>query len=360
MTEPVAEPKAEPAPLTEPGVYFDMPEEKYHADPALGSTDIKELLYGAQAYYATCKLSPFFERDETEKRAFLIGRAFHTLVLMGTEAFCEGFQMTPNKDDPFWVRTIDDMRRWLLDHKEFSAPSKWKKDDYIVEIRRQGGAEYLFDDYMSEAKGRGVRFLREEDFQTIVQAGNALAANKYLVNAITNGEPEVSIFWEEDIAGIIVRRKARIDWLRMRASIDLKSVGGRRGRDFRDTCIKSMINYRYDIQAAAYNDARAAMAGLVKEGKVYGKHDPEWLKGVANVSSWAFVFIFWSTTRTPMTHSIMLSPQNPILVNAHGHVNKALHVYAENVRLHGFNEPWVTPAPIEELQPDDVPSYAFT
>ena len=77
--------KPKPKPF-DPGIYFGLDENAYHADPALGSTDMKKLAESPPDYWFESSHNPMREPSEdTPSRLF--GRAVHKFVLEGRGAF---------------------------------------------------------------------------------------------------------------------------------------------------------------------------------------------------------------------------------------------------------------------------------
>ena len=99
------------------------------------------------------------------------------------------------------------------------------------------------------------------------QAAAAITLNAHLVRAFEGGVAEVSVFWVED--GVPL--KARFDYLKPRAIIDLKSFANQRERPV-DVAIRAAIaEYRYDLQARHYCDGYVALCRLVRSARVFGK-----------------------------------------------------------------------------------------
>jgi hypothetical protein len=65
------------------GIYEGLDEQEYHADNALGSTDIKNLLNSPMVFWYNSKLNP--KKQCNFKPAYKIGSAIHTAVLEPTE-----------------------------------------------------------------------------------------------------------------------------------------------------------------------------------------------------------------------------------------------------------------------------------
>src|SRR6516164_2883887 len=84
-----------------PGIYFGLPAVDYHADPALGSSDIRAMRKDIDRWWRGSRFNP----DESERalyqrdtKALVLGKAMHTLVLEGRAEFEAGYVRRP--DDP--------------------------------------------------------------------------------------------------------------------------------------------------------------------------------------------------------------------------------------------------------------------
>lgn len=297
---------AEPAPFSD-GIYFGLDEGAYHRDLALGSSDLKRLAAEPADYWYSSPLNPDLPAEETTPSQ-LIGKAVHKLVLEGEQAFAARF-----------IRRPDDLKR--LDAKA-----------------------------RAEITPNGQDVLPGEDFDRIRVAAGQVLANPYLSASFTGGSPEVSIFWTEIVEGEAVRRKARFDYLKPRAVVDLKSVRPMDTAAFPDTCRKAIANWGYHTQAAAYLQARAQVPALIAAGAVHGDHDPAWLARVAEATAYAFVFVFWSSSGAPLTWGTILSPGNDLVAHGEGRVASALYAYATARRRFGLRAPWIEPQPLREIE----------
>lgn len=305
------------APAVEPfadGIYFGLDETAYHRDLALGSSDLKRLYAEPADYWYSSPLNPDLPPEETTP-AQLVGKAVHKLVLEGEEAFAAAF-----------VRRPDDLKR--LDEKARKALAPG---------------------------GEGI--LPGDDFDRVRIAAAQIAAHPHLHAAVTGGRPEVSVFWTEEVDGEPVRRKARFDYLKPRAVVDLKSVAPRDVAPFPAICRKAIANWNYPTQAAAYLQARARVAELAAAGAVFGDHDPEWLDRVTGSNGYAFVFVFWSSSGAPLTWGGILSPGNAIVDLGEQQVKGALWAYVAARRRFGLDVPWITPEPLAEIELDHMPGW---
>ncbi|KMO28549.1 PD-(D/E)XK nuclease-like domain-containing protein [Methylobacterium aquaticum] len=338
------------------GLYFGLDEDRYHADPALGSSDLKRLATGPAEYWFGSRLNPDREPQETTP-AQLLGRAVHRLVLEGERAFAAAFERYPEGDD--LLRTADDLGAWLKARGEKPPALKAGRIALIQHLCEQAGVvpPRILDALVSDAEAAGRALLKGPDFDRIRAAAGSVLANPHLAQSFTGGAPEVSLFWTDEIDGEPVRRKARFDYLKPRAIVDLKSIStSRRGR-FPALCRRALAEWDYPVQAAAYLQARARLPEMVAVGRVYGDHDPAWLARVAAAQDHAFVFVFWASGATPLTWGTTLSPGNPVLDVAETTVRDALWTYVAARRAHGLDRPWVEHEPLDEIDLDHLPRW---
>ena len=140
--------------MIEDGLYFDLPEDDYHADPALGSTDIKNLLVSPEHYWFNSVHCP--DREDTSTPAKVKGAAYHCLLLEGEDAFWERYAVLPSKDDHAEaIETVADLKAWL---KEMGAAVGGKKEELIDRALGIDPELKIWDNIreraVSEAEGR--------------------------------------------------------------------------------------------------------------------------------------------------------------------------------------------------------------
>ena len=77
----------------------------------------------------------------------------------------------------------------------------------------------------------------------------ALAQNPLAASFLSAGEPEVSIFSEDEETGLAI--KGRLDWIQPNGTIvDLKTVGA--GKASPKEFAKQVASFKYHMQAAHY------------------------------------------------------------------------------------------------------------
>jgi hypothetical protein len=186
-----------------------MPDEQYHADPALSSTGLKKLL-----------ISPArFEYDRRHppepKEEFDFGRAAHLKVL-GAGPKIHVLQYDSRRTNAYKAE-VESAR--LRGETPLLAKDARVVDDMAAQIRHHNIAPFLFSE----------------------------------------GDPEVSIFWYEPRFNL--RCRARLDWLPSSVGsrtilCDYKTAQSASNR----AISKAILNYGYHQSAAWYIDA-AQLAG---------------------------------------------------------------------------------------------------
>lgn len=206
--------------ITEPGVYPDLPNAVYHADPVPGGS-----LSSTGARAMTCPAKFHWDRvhGRAPKRTFDFGHAAHREVLG------EGDQVV-------WIDA----------------------EDYRTKAAREARDQ-------AHVEGKVPMLARERE---VVEAMAEQIRSHPIASALLNplgGRPEVSLFWRDPIVPIM--RRTRLDWL--------PQVGDRRGIFFDyKTCAsadpeklqRSIADYGYHQQAAWYLDAVQAL-GIAGTGE---------------------------------------------------------------------------------------------
>ena len=194
--------------ITEPGVYPDIPEEAYHADPVRG----RSLSQSGAKTLLDCPARFEWERDHPSEPSddMDIGSAAHTMILGSGPKVVEL---------PF--------------------------DTYNTKKAREA---------KTEAKVAGQIPLLRHRYAAVVEMADALRANPLAARLFDPncGRAEVTLVWDCPTTG--VRRRARLDWLpdpdpaRRFLVPDLKSTRSVAPRSF----ARSMADYGYHQQAATY------------------------------------------------------------------------------------------------------------
>lgn len=360
--------KREPMPE---GIYFGLNEDDYHADPSLGSHSVIQLFRQPSEYWWRSYMNPFNEEqeDEKEKDALKIGRAFHSLVLDGEARFHERFACEPVIEDfPGCLKTVEDIKNVMREVGGMKMSGG--KDELIARLKEFYGDSnrYVFwDDIIAEAKASGKTLFKPDKWAQIQLSAKMITANPHLKESFTGGFPEVSIFWREDG----VPCKARIDYLKLMATIDLKTIANQAQHEFRKAIRMAIASYRYDIQWCHYQTGRERARKFVEEGKVFGPEaampPQKWLKAFAKTRpnnettdaakgyTWVWVYA-QKLPSAPITKGIEFSFLDQGWEIARRSRDAALDAYREYMAKFGTNM-WILDEPIELLTSDELPSW---
>lgn len=336
------------------GIYFGLDKDEYHRDPALGSTDIKMLLKHPGDYWWQSWRNPSYEPKATNFLDW--GNAFHSLILEGEEDFKDRYYRGPAKRDfPGLMVTMEDLRKFL---RGVGKATTGTKEVLVQRVLDHEPAAPVWDKIVKDsvvlAEGRYI--LDHVDYDTVVLSSKMITKNPECSKAFVNGYPEVSIFWEQ--AG--VRCKARIDYLRLKANIDLKSIRNWKSKSFRDACIDEIFASGYDIQAAHYLNARSQIPALIKAGRVFGDVSRAWLDRLADETAKASVlkhsWIFYQAEGAPIAIREDWGSHMRHFVDCQNAIVDALRIYTRHVEVFG-DDIWVDVSPRQELTDGEVPAW---
>ncbi|MFI1195489.1 PD-(D/E)XK nuclease-like domain-containing protein [Micromonospora sp. NPDC020750] len=240
-------PAARPWTVTQPGVYTDVPNGTYHADPvavgSLSSTGARKLLSpSCPALYRHWRDNP-----QPPKWEFDLGHAAHTLVLG-------------------------------------AGPG-------IVEVKHDSWRTNAAKDKAATARAEGKVPLLSDDYATVHAMAAALREHPTAANLLRpeGGQPELSLFWIDPETGIWCR--GRTDWL------DVSRPGRLIVPDYKtcasaapDDLQKAIANHGYHQQADWYLGGLRAL-GLANEDAqfvfIFQERRPPYLVTVAQPDPFA-------------------------------------------------------------------------
>lgn len=195
------------------GIYFGLSESEYFAEDRIGSTELRALIESPSKFWAESFLNPL--KKDKGKKPLNDGKIFHKLILEGERAFMRDYVIAP------------DVSPHTKEYKEWKARQ-------IKPIVQQ-------DD------------LRDAQWVVGLLKGKGSVLDKFF----KDGYPEVSILWTDDSG---IKRRARIDYLKVGQLIDLKSFTNWRGE--KDHCTRYFWNYKVFVQLIDYINALKAARNL--------------------------------------------------------------------------------------------------
>lgn len=348
------------------GIYFDMPEDDYHAIPALSTTGIKRYAASSMLYWATCAwMNPEFAEYRAEQEAkkkendhFEVGHAYHARILEGREAFEARFAVSlDRKDYPNALGTLDDIK---AAYPEGVQPKGKNKREVFNRLREFDATVELWDD-LREAHAKaneGRTMISAKTWRQLEIAAAMIERDPELGKAIAGGYPEVSLFWLCPKTGVPM--KARADYLKLKAIVDLKSVAGREASMF-NIVRMAIANMRYGIQPVVYFEGTRIIREMVRQGAaaVHGNEEQ-----IAWTQKWAavrepdqFLWIFQQKGVAPVARGVFWPRGGSTHTIIDGLVTEAKRRFRQSAETYGL-DPWLDIAPIYDLADEDLPPYA--
>lgn len=346
----------------QPGVFFGMSEEDYHAIPALSASMMKDLKVSTLNGYVHSPHNPDRQAvvdEESSSEARSIGRAFHKRICEGREPFSARYAEKLEQDDhPNALSTIDDLKTWLRLH---DLPLTGKKDELEARILATGSSVQIWSQMadLHAQKHDGKTFLSAKWISKIEIAAAMIESHPQLSKAFSGGVPEVSIFWRDETVG--VNCKARLDYLKARAVVDLKTLTPMPGMPLSRAVALEFARRHYSVQAAFYLEAASKVSGFIKEGLSDGKspdYDPT-AKALSADHPKGFLFVFQVKGVAPAALGRTLPPQLIAMQAAQAEIDSMKQTYRACLEKFG-NDPWVEDTAIEAFADEDFPSWSLT
>lgn len=187
----------------------ELPNEEYHAHPAIGSSNVR-MMNRSIAHFIDSKINP---RQQTP--AMMMGSLLHLMIL------------------------------------DFTAYSQAIQNDYAV--KPDGMSLATKDGKKWKAENEGKTILTEVQVETFTRMGSSIIEHPIASNLLDEGEAEISLILHDNNYGFM--RKARFDYIRKNEAgetiiIDLKTTNDASPSAFS----KSIANFGYHIQGAYYSD----------------------------------------------------------------------------------------------------------
>lgn len=376
--------------LPPPGIYFGMSEETYHALPALSSHGVRKLAASPMVFWAS---TPWLsekarkkqaERQAEEKIHQTIGRAYHCRIMEGAEEFARRFavELSPEgcKDA---LESTDQIKAAITAAGE-------KPLSKVVDALPNGGGPYqraakkadwiaqLVDidpeakilDVMNDqhrAANEGKSFISRETFEQIEIAARMVELDPEIRHAFKDGYPEVTLIWNCPRTGVPM--KCRVDYLKLKAMVDLKSVGNQRERSLENAIRWEIAGYHYNVQPSVYSEGVAEVRKILREGvgrivfydpdcsQDYRVETARWVDKWAAQSECEWLWVFQQKGDAPVTRGVFypLSGSTKMVTDD--------IVLQQKRRFRQFSEafgcdPWIDVRPIYDLADEDLPQSA--
>lgn len=336
------------------GLYFNLPEDDYHAQPRLSASAMKWLRVSPRDFWVRSYLNPECEPQE-DSAARETGRAYHRRILEGRDAFYRDYApMLDAADYPDAISGTDAIKAAL---RERELKLGGKKSDLIDRLLADDPSvqvwERLVEDHIAANPGRTL--LGIDLLGRIETAAAMIESNPQLGKCVRGGYPEVSILFTDPDTG--VKCKSRLDYLKVQAIIDLKSFSNPLGKPLDAAVRAAVANYGYFVQAAMYCRALDQALVFAKRGQVNGDVSPDFLKDLVTVDPGkrGFVFLFQDTGPAQVARGYIF-PRGTVFAIGDTIVRECLEIYAECDKHFGAL-PWIDTAPITEFDDVQFPAW---
>lgn len=335
----------------EPGLYFGLPDDEYHAIEALSNTGIKRILVSPLDFWARSWMNPTPEEDE-ETVFKVTGKAYHTRIVEGRPAFDARYaaELDPAAH-PNALRTVDQIKEALRAHGETVTGAK------PVLVERLLGTNSMAEvwDVLAAAHAKaneGKILLPAELIQKIEISTAMIEKHPQLAKCFTGGGPEVSVFWTAE-GGIPM--KVRIDYLKPRAIVDLKTFSNPLAKPVDRAIANAMAQRKYHIQVAVYQEGAERAREFAQEGRIFGEVDPEWVERFTAAEDFEFVFVFQQTGIAPVARGKVM-PKGLVYDCGVISMNEAIATFLECREKFG-TDPWIDDTPIGAFDDSEFPVY---
>ncbi|WP_130470968.1 PD-(D/E)XK nuclease-like domain-containing protein [Candidatus Magnetaquicoccus inordinatus] len=334
------------------GVYIGMPEDEYHADPALSQSGIKDLMVSPMTFWAR-HIDP--ERESADdSAAMILGSAIHKRILEGEQAFNAAYAIEPDrKKYPDAVSGAENLREMCRDLGQKTSGTIAEMSVRIMAAKPDAVLWSVIMDRF-EAESTGKTILSVKDGSVVQKVSEAIKADYIAGKLFTEGLPEVSIFWPDPRTG--VRMKARFDCLRQGMIVDLKSFSNSRNRKLDDAVRIFANEYHLYIQAEVYLRAAKQALTMAKKGMVYGAAEVNVISMLQESMRFLFVMVETGTANNVylLEYSTKDANGNATILHQYAshQIHQSINLYSEFSNRFGTS-PWRVQRGIRNLVDED-------
>lgn len=347
-------PAVEPYPVTvEPGVYFGMDEDAYHAAFAFSTSGIKHMLISTLDFWVRSPLNADYRSEQSD--AMAEGNAWHKRILEGPEAFYAAYAADVDPaDHPDALRTVDELK---IELKGRHLLIKGNKPELIQRLLLCPDAPPVWDAIKAEhmAANAGKMLISAELARRIEYQAAMIERHPDISRCFQGGYPEVSVFWTDEETGVPM--KCRFDYWKLLALVDLKTMGNPLGKSIERCIYGAIATQRYHIQTAVYWQGQDAAIRHIQAGRVFGDVDRAWLRQMATAdqNQRQFVFVFQATGIAPVARAVVLPRLNVFDIGTMT-AQAAMAEFANCWRTFG-RDPWIDMTGIQTLDDAGFPAW---
>jgi hypothetical protein len=369
------------------GIHFGMTEEDYHRLPCFSQSYARALLASPTLFWADSWLNEDREEEDEadEKTHRIVGRAYHAMILEGPRHYGERFYPAPDpKAHPKALRTVEQIKQ-ALEARDIKPVAKVDvpgqegktkaatKPDWIAQLVQADRSVEVWDDIVAKAErmAAGRAMLSVADDRRIRVAARMIAQEPELSKAFTGGVPEVTLVWRDPRQGVLC--KARVDYLKLKMMVDLKSFANRDKRSIRNAILHAIASNRYALQPAIYLQAADEVRKLVRAHGASAIYYHDTADGQDNrraaqqefAMRWAayedpdrWMWVFQQKGDAPVTRGYWYSTGSTSHTIMCGFWVTACREFRRNAELYGV-DPWLDLAELDEIADGDIPSWGL-
>jgi hypothetical protein len=350
-----------------PGIYFGMPESVYHGDPSLSASGVKDIHVTPLTFWMRSGFNPNRKDDSTEPKER--GTAFHVRLLEGAAVFTQRYAVQPQIED--YPDAIDGGEDLKARCRELGLPVSGTIAKLCERIREADAEAVLWPDVMlaftDEANGKGQTIIKKKLADEIERHARIIEMHPGTEKALRGGHCEVSIFWRDETG---VPMKARIDYLKARAAVEMKTFTNPFGKPIDAAIAGTVANNKYFVDAIVRLDAVEHAKAMLREHGMRVVHgDPpsaEWLNAFTAQGPHAFVFLFLEAGDVPNVRvrefkqrETAKGDENLYWAKGHAMYRQGVELYRRFLQHYGPDLPWVDPQPLRPFYDTDFPVWSL-
>ncbi len=335
------------------GIYFGMTDDVYHGLHRLSSSGIRKLQSCVEDYWSVSWMNPLYEDEKSD--AMILGTAYHKRVLEGKKLFYQHYEALLAKEDfPGCLVTADDLKKEL---KKRGFVITGNKPELIERLRDIADCPKIWDVLVAEhAKANdGKIFLKKDMFTRLEYSAAFVEKHPEMAKAFTGGCPEVAILWTDEETGVPM--KAKLDYLKTGVIVEYKTFSNPLDKPLDKAIITTIAGRKYHVSTWVYTEAIRNAVDMAKAGKIFGEHDPDFIKKALTHTAHKFLFVFQKTGIAPAVRW-KLFPQLSAFDCGRIAARTQIQAFADMIEKFG-TDTWIDMSPLEELDDDDFPLYMF-
>jgi hypothetical protein len=239
------------------GVYFDLPDEIYHAVPRLSASGLQKLCVSPATFWRGSWLDPDRPAlDEEQTEAQLLGKAYHKARLEPDLFASTYFRKLDKTEFPDALFTADQMKAVCEDIGLSKSGTKDVLADRLVDHGYDERPVWTVMEREWEIERNGRIALDAKHFDQMMRDMQNVRENGEVAELLQGGFAEVSIFYTDQHG---IKMKSRVDYLALTHWADFKTFENSRGKELDQALADAMRYNRYYVQAVAYRDAIEAV-----------------------------------------------------------------------------------------------------